>query len=422
MKATHESPVDFRSARQRAETSARALASAVRAALGDALQESGGARSCGRALGLERTLGWKVWNLAYATDLAAVLRVLPGRRGWTQVMTALDNLGVDAPRIKAVRAAADQMLEVVRELRRQPSLLRAVGAGALDSRVERERTIAARRKASRANERVYGLHVAAAIVTAMLVPERGSRRLSLACAASFARVTRSRPGMPWPIYARLATLDTRTGSRALGTPVDRGSPLEPLVSDLSSRGLAEGSLHVGERDGCVFLEIADLPADGDAAHLISVAEYVHGATRANARDADPVHLRYGILVPTDLLVFNVLTHRSLTLSRTPSPWMCGTPLSIRSLAGWDEEARLPLESECECVPVADLDKRAGAAGLRHGELLRRTAAALSTDLDAFVAYRAQVAFPPLFSSVFASFELAPAASVGRTRRREHRVR
>jgi hypothetical protein len=104
----------------------------------------------------------------------------------------------------------------------------------------------------------------------------------------------------------------------------------------------------------------------------------------------------------------------------PAPWLCGTPLSIRTLAGWHEEARLPLEGETEELPAADTGRGLGPAGIAHLELARRTAAALGTSLDEFTVHRVRIPFPPLFGSVFMSFELAPAAPEVRTRRRERR--
>ena len=420
MKASERSSTEFRFARDRAEASARALAAAVRAALGTLAYESGGARSCGRALRLERTLGWKLWRVAHASDLPSLLRTLPGRRGWDQILLALQRQALAPAATDGVRAAAREMLAIVGELQRHPALFRALGGGGVDRAIERERMVAARRKASRANERVHGLHAGLTAVTALIAPKGRSRNLSLACAATFDRISRSRPGMPWPLYARLATLDTRTGTRKLGTPVDRTSPLEPIVLDLCSGDALDGALKVGERDGGVFLEIADLHAGPSGDFRVSTAEYVRSTGTPAKASLDPVHLRLGIYLPTDLVVLGVLTHRSMPLTTTPAPWLCGTPLSIRSLGGWHEETRLPLEGESEPIAVGELGKGIGTAGPVHLALLRRTAAALGTGLDEFVAHRVRVPFPPLFGSVFMSFELAPAASVERARRREHR--
>jgi hypothetical protein len=386
------------------------------------LPGTSGARSCGRALGLERTLGWKLWTVAHTSDLATTLKVLPGRRGWTQVAASLAKRGGDPTAIAAMRDAADRLHELLAELKRSPALLRAIGAGGLDRTAERERMVAARRTASRANERVYGVHAELAAVAALLAPGLRKYSLALACTALFDGLTRSRPGMPWPLYARLATLDTRSGQRRLGNPIDGRSALPPTVADLSGPGSLAGRIRSGERDGGAFLQVADLDPSHDARLRVAVAEFVDVAISKRTDGADPVHLRLGNYLPTDLLVLDVAIHASLTRTTDPSPWLCGTPLSIRSLDGWHEEARLPIECESQAIPPSALAKDLGTAGVAHLEVLRRTAAALRTGLDEFSFHRVRLPFPPLFGSLFMSFELAPAASEVRTRRRERRRR
>jgi hypothetical protein len=417
----HQPPREFRSALSQAETAANALSGAIRAVLDPMLPGSSGARSCGRALGLERTLGWKLWTIAHTSDLATTLKVLPGRRGWTQVAAALGKRGGNPAAIAAMRDAADRLHGLLGDLKRSPALLRAIGAGGLDRTADHDRMVAARRKASRANEKVFGVHAELATVAALLAPGRRKASLALACSAVFDGLTRARPGMPWPLYARLATLDTRNGQRRLGNPIDPRSKLPPIVSGLCRPGSLANRLMIGERDGGAFLQLADLdPADDPL--RIAVAEFVEVAATTGSDDVDPVHLRLGNYLPTDLVVFDVAVHASLILKTDPSPWLCGTPLSIRALEGWHEEARLPIECESQEIAPAGLAARLGPAGAVHLELLRQTAAALGTELSEFRLFRVRLPFPPLFGSLFMSFELAPAASGARTRRRERRRR
>ena len=122
----HHPPREFRSALSQAETAANALSGAIRAVLDPMLPGSSGARSCGRALGLERTLGWKLWTIAHTSDLATTLKVLPGRRGWTQVAAALAKRGGDPAAIAAMRDAAERLHELLSALKRSPALLRAI--------------------------------------------------------------------------------------------------------------------------------------------------------------------------------------------------------------------------------------------------------------------------------------------------------
>ncbi len=395
-------PSKFGSALQRVEAAFAAVRFAAIEVLRPLLPASSGARSCGRALGLERTLGWKLWTIAHTADLATGLRAMPGRRGWSQVMNALRQRNASAVALESLHGAVEQFLATLGEFQADPALLRAIGAGGMDRREERQKMVAARRRSARANEQVYGLHAELVIVSALLCPGPAAGTVSLACTTLFDGVRRTRPGMPWPIYGRLATLDTLRNERKLGTPMDLRSPLPPVVSDLSSPGLTDARLRIGERDGGAFVELADLGPDDPPARICA-AELVEVASDPGSSQ-HPVHLRFGSQLPTDGLTLEVLVHRSLPLASDPSPWLCATPLSIRSLHGWHEEVRLPLEAEPRPINLTSSPKRRSPAGVRL-ELLRRTAAALHHTLEEFAAFEACVPFPPLFGSLFMSFEL-----------------
>ena len=395
-------PSKFGSALQRTEADFAAVRVAVGEVLRPLLPVSSGSRSCGRALGLERTLGWKLWTIAHTADLATGLRAMPGRRGWSQVLEARRQRGAPIAAVAALRQASEQLEATLAEFRRDPALLRAIGAGGMDRRAERQKMVAARRRSSRANEQVYGLHAELVIVSALLGAGPSAGTVSLACTTLFDGVRRTRPGMPWPIYGRLTTLDTSRGERAFGTPIDAASPLPPVVTDLSSPRLGDARLRVGDREGGAFVELTDLGPDDPPARICT-AEFI-GVASDPGPSQQPVHLRFGSQLPTDLLTLEVLVHRSLPLASDPSPWLCATPLSIRSLHGWHEEVRLPLETEPRPIDLSGKPKgRSPAAG--RLELLRRTAAALGHSLEDFRAFEASVPFPPLFGSLFMSFEL-----------------
>lgn len=395
-------PSKFGSALHRVEIAFAAVRLSAAEVLRPLLPASSGARSCGRALGLERTLGWKLWTIAHTADLATGLRAMPGRRGWSQVMNALRQRNASAVALESLHGAVEQFLATLGEFQADPALLRAIGAGGMDRREERQKMVAARRRSSRANEQVYGLHAELVIVSALLCPGPAAGTVSLACTTLFDGVRRTRPGMPWPIYGRLATLDTLRNERKLGTPMDLMSPLPPVVSDLSSPGLTDTRLRIGERDGGAFVELADLGPDDPPARICT-SEFIAVASDPGPLP-HPVHLRFGSQLPTDLLTLEVMVHRSLPLATTPSPWLCATPLSIRSLHGWHEEVRLPLEVEPRPIDLSVKPRGRAPAGVRL-ELLRRTTSALHHALDEFAAFEASVAFPPLFGSLFMSCEL-----------------
>ena len=64
------------------------LSAALADALADVVPEPGAVRACGRGLGIDKNLAWRLVRLAEASDLAGVLSSRPGRRGWALAIAA----------------------------------------------------------------------------------------------------------------------------------------------------------------------------------------------------------------------------------------------------------------------------------------------------------------------------------------------
>ena len=70
------------------EATAR-LCEAARLALQEAVDEPGVARACGRELGIDKSLAWKLVSLTQAPSPAEAITMMPGPRGWQQIIDAL---------------------------------------------------------------------------------------------------------------------------------------------------------------------------------------------------------------------------------------------------------------------------------------------------------------------------------------------
>ncbi len=120
---------------------------AMQEALEKVLPLSSGARACGRALGLKRSLGWQVYALANASDAATTLRALPRVQGWDFILQAFARSGCPARELNALRAEAKALESFLRLSRIDRDLLRAAACGGLDSARETNAMLRARRPA-----------------------------------------------------------------------------------------------------------------------------------------------------------------------------------------------------------------------------------------------------------------------------------
>ena len=91
------------------ERRATALSAATDAAIRTVVPDPTAVRACGRVLGLNKNLAWKLVNLAAATDIATVLSTLPGGRGWQKTIVALTQSNCDPGLVEDLREAIDAL-------------------------------------------------------------------------------------------------------------------------------------------------------------------------------------------------------------------------------------------------------------------------------------------------------------------------
>ncbi len=178
-------------------------------ALEKVLPLSSGARACGRALGLKRSLGWQVYALANASDAATTLRALPRAQGWDLILQASARSGCPARELDALRTEAKALESFLRLSRIDRDLLRAAACGGLDSARETSAMLRARRAATIANERIFGLAAHTTMTAVILTPVDTRGRFDSISATFLHGIKRSRAGSPWPIYLSAETMEKR---------------------------------------------------------------------------------------------------------------------------------------------------------------------------------------------------------------------
>lgn len=387
---------------------------ALRTCLDQCVPAGAGGRSCGRALGLDRTLGWRCWTIAHTTDLATVLRMLPGSRGWRLILKALEARRVAT---RELATGIDLLQTATARNRLDRDTLRAIGAGRLDGERGSAQLVATRRQAGRANRSLYGVHVARVAGAQLVGPPARDGSIDLAYTAVFDGLGRSRPGPPWPVLVRSVVVDDRSRSAAASTtrradrlqvadPIGASPRLPPLVEDLSSEGIAGRELQPGVREGFASVDLADTAPSRSGSLRACFAEIAVKAGTLRHGGTELVNLWYPTHLPCDLLVLDVLLHEGLVRATEPAAALYGTPLPLTRLSQWSDEIRLPLEAEARPVATPTLPRSMAKIDAPYRELLRRAAAAMGCEIDAFSIHRVVVPAPPLFSGVSMCCEMA----------------
>jgi hypothetical protein len=285
------------------------LRGATRAALGKVLPGPSGARACGRALGLRRSLGWQVYSLAHATDAATVLRALPRSKGFELIQRALRDAGCPHRELEALLAESKALESFLKGARIDRDMLRAAAGGGLDTARERQSTLRARRAATDANERIFGISALSTVTSVLLGPSGKDGRFDAVSATVFHGMRRSRAGAPWPVYQSAEMRDSRAGKARVARDGGVRGGLRPFVEDLSTPGIGRNGLARRKNGGAILFELADRGEQRTQGVRLCFLEMVRGGG-GSEHPGQRSELHLSTNLPIRAAAFEVWIHRT----------------------------------------------------------------------------------------------------------------
>lgn len=371
---------------------------ALKAAIDEVFPHEFSARSLGRRLSIDKTLGWQVLQLATATDAPAMLAALPGERGVRKVIDALAAEGVSPEAIAAASASHTTLRRVFANQGTTPREILAIAAGGLDATTQ-DRHLA----------KMLQLHFDSTVAI------RGE--VANATAACW-MVTPSRQD---PSLATLVSLDMLDGFRTIrplgprlvhrGIGVDRSaqstewSRLDRMAGDVvfpslirnaSTPDLGPEVLEAHETPGGI-LTLADPDRHETDTLTLSFGDLIEAIGPIHATpDQRSAELATKVAMPMRNLWFDVLLDETLPeVEPTAALYFSamqgveyGQHAELRRFtgridAGWSKTTSLPASS--------------GVDPAWHRNMLEHGAALVDRPLDAFRCYRMHVAYPPSFT-------------------------
>jgi hypothetical protein len=404
-----DSPQDFESTLAQVSSEITVLQAALRDALESVLPVSTGARACGRALGLTRFLGWAIWNLAYAPDVPAAIRSMPGGRGWASVIAALRKAGCPDPRLERLERSAGGVSRLFSRKRINVTLLRSIAAGGLDTERDASRMRKARRDGRAAAEILHGVRASLNLGITVFGSPDADGWIDFATASLFEGLERLRPGPAWPIYRRSFHRPAEGSAAARREPIEPG-PLAPLVPSLSTPGAANGELRLVDDPVLQTIEFTAPRANRAGGLRASFAESTRRAIRLPA-DLATGDSALVLTVPARWAVYHLVLHRDLSRVGEPTAALYAPPdpmeVARRGLDGFDvvESNRLPLDANAETLEDLRLPARFRSCEPAYRALLDRAIRALGRTADEYVHFRVEVADPPLHGSVVLRWRL-----------------
>ncbi|MEY2965325.1 MAG: hypothetical protein RLZZ228_1138 [Actinomycetota bacterium] len=401
---------DYRQLSKDVDDAIALLRQRVRTALDPILPGDYGARSLGRALELERMTAWRVWTIARVADVAQAIQAMPGTRAWLKLIERLREREVSEEKLEALRASIDAFEQLIAKRGVDRTTMRALAAGALDSTRESAAIMEARRTAARGMAKLYGVHAKAAICAHLLAPAPGHTTVSLGVGAVFEGLGRSRPGTAWPIVRRSVAKDDGEAAYRAHIALGDESELPTVIRSVSTKGIVGRELRCATRERNVeTIDLCDVPADRNGRLRACLAEYLPSIDLGSDVGIKSACLQTPVLLPTDLLIVDMMIHRAMVRNTEPAASLLGTPVVPEYLDGWHGSARLPLESVARLVASPALPARFAAADRGYREALGRVVKAQGASIDEYEIFRVIVPYPPMHSLVAFTFELNEAA-------------
>ena len=377
------------------------LRASVRGAL-DQIAPSGavGARSISRLLGISRSTAWRCWRIAYSSEFATVLAVLPGERGMRTMLERLRDAGVDRSGTTSIESSWSALLELMREARLDHGSIRALTTAIGDSAFSDIVAARLRRSAFRGNTGIYGIRARLCLAAQLFVPAGDS--LDLAAMLLHEEVAPLRPLEPLRIHTGIAP-GPGPLSQSGGRPFSENPQEAPLVAETCTPGSIGRSIVVSpEFPGEVDLHPNAI--EGGSVR-VAIGETLHaiGSARATILPDgtldDEAFMSVPIGLPTETLVMLVGIHRSLPAwsdfrltARTAIAF--ATPMDARG-----HGTSVPIDGSIESTPVPHLSPGSEETAEAALRLLDRGAKVLAASIGDFRFVRATIRYPLLMSAI-----------------------
>jgi hypothetical protein len=380
------------------EGRARSLSDALAAALAAVVREPTAVRACGRALGVDKNLAWRLVRLSEAADLAGVLASRPGSRGWALAESALARLGC-RPELMATLSEARAAFErEILEQHVEKGTLRLLAYGGLETAAGREQILGLRREAAAAAARRFGTWADAMVSSYLVTPTGEDDLLDIRCVTLLSGLRRVAAGPNLEIHrgtnsgsdARAERYRTSIAShRGIGSLVPALSSPDALEQLVVTANPARSIVHfrgegIAATQGIDLTFVESIPR---AAYTYARHEGENGAYGAPA------------LVPTACFILEVLVDRSVTWGGTADAAMFTQIAGPVSRVQYFEQQRLPMVEAPEREGSVDLPRRLGRLGRHHRAAIEHAASECSRTVADFTIHRVVVSHPPLSTNI-----------------------
>ena len=385
-----------------------ALRQALHVAISPCVKERLGGREAARQLGLDKTLGWKVFQLAFSLDDEDAVKHIPGPRAWGKIIAALEQNGTSASTMVDLRTAIDALEAILLSSKLKRGAIADIFLNGTVSSASARRLLRIRKDASQTASSILGVRIAARVGCFLVAPSQAAHKVDVAVMAliqgpeflsSRAPVRLYVPMTSWT-ESRASIDDVRAGEGA------KQHALYPLILDLSSPNISQDELQRDPLNNRKSVDFLGARADRTEPLYLSFSE-IQRETGSMYRESDDswATLALPIELPIDLVVFDVCVHREIPIDDRIDAGIIDSRIPRRDGDQLIVDQRIRTEEQI--VEINSLDLPAPIAGhsATYHELVRRGAAELRTTIADYRFHRFAISYPPIKSLLMARWKL-----------------
>ncbi len=390
----------------------RAALQGVRTALvelfADARVDSRAPAEFARRLGIHKNLAWKVSRVITAQTPFDSLQHMPGDSGWEIVLNAFSKLVGSAAPVDAVRAALrefdDMTVRHAGDRAHLDLILDSMGLRGGDSQLESSRELYYRGASG-----LWGVQAKARLMLCVIRPSLARQNADdVAMVGGLLGFQRLRPGVAWRLFRRQLTDDHGNSAATMSLfetlePPENGAVARTVARQWCSTQMPElEETRHGNMLECI------LPA-GPVGNTGTFDCIVGSITRGLPNTPTPTDqcrsFAATLLLPVNQLIFDVLMHKDIRLTREPEVCVYGFPHGgPDDPTAQREQNLLPITDEFYELPGTPSSLTAPHYP-RYSKLVTRVCERLESDPAEYRGMRMVMKYPPMSSKVVARWPL-----------------
>ena len=410
MPAAHHAPPFA----EHCSTSVRGIQTALAAAYRSAGLDIEKPQDVSRQIGIDKNLSWKIARIAGDEDPLSAAVLVPGPEGINILVEALSRGGVGDRELTALRKAFGAFEDMVRQHAGDRPTLQLL----LDGMTSGASLEMSRKTAFRGLSGVWGVQARVRIMTQILMPcATDATALDTAIVASLIDVRRLRSLPGWPIFrfqrytGSIESGDegNTVGERKLEPLEDPASPDDPALIMRSWCSPPDARVQSVTTPLGIVHELADGPLGLTGTSTFVFGHVERGAVSRYTRPSVMGKGEMGAVVtmPIETLLFDVIAHRDLPEVAEAKLQVFGNPFGNAPLdAAARKSMLLPIRE-----PVREITGSPTRFDTEHApeypQLVAQVFRRIGADPAEFRAFRVELQYPPMPSTVMVSYQLPP---------------